>query len=187
MSAVDQETHRRRLQEETRAIDARLAAVVTALDERRRNAVPATGGWSVNQVLEHLCASHESYLVPMRTLIASPDAPRLDASRAAWKPTLLGGLLASSLRSTRKLPAPRKYQPGPEPRPRVIEEFLDRQREVAELLERAAPLDWRRIRLRSPVWSVVGLNLGDAFTVLVVHAARHFGQIERLAAVTRAA
>jgi hypothetical protein len=186
VSSINQDVHRRQLLAETQAIDARLAAIVTGLDAVRRDATPSAGGWSVNQVLEHLCVSHEGYLVPMRALIDAPDAPRADPARAEWKPTLLGGLLANSLRSTRRLPAPRKFQPGPEPRPRVMEAFLGDQREVAELLERAAGLDWRRIRMRSPVSSLVGMNLGDAFTVLVVHAARHLGQIERIAGLPSA-
>jgi hypothetical protein len=46
-------------------------------------------------------------------------------------------------------------------------------------------MDWRRVRMRSPVAPLLRMNLGDALTVLVVHAERHAGQIERVKAAVR--
>jgi hypothetical protein len=47
-------------------------------------------------------------------------------------------------------------------------------------VRRAATLDWRRTRTTSPISPLIRLNLGDCFTILVVHAQRHLGQIDRL-------
>ena len=47
-------------------------------------------------------------------------------------------------------------------------------------LRAAAGLDWRAVRLSSPVSRFIRLNLGDAFVILVVHAQRHLGQITRI-------
>ena len=76
------------------------------------------------------------------------------------------------------------YKPGPTARPRVLEEFLQRQEEVGRLIAEAGTMDWRRVRMRSQVLPIVRMNLGDALTVLVVHAERHAGQIERVKART---
>jgi hypothetical protein len=43
-------------------------------------------------------------------------------------------------------------------------------------------LDWKQNRVASPVTSLIGYNLGDAFSILVVHAERHLRQIGRVEA-----
>jgi hypothetical protein len=50
------------------------------------------------------------------------------------------------------------------------------------LIERARPLEWRRLRIASPLSRLIRLNLGDCFMVGVAHARRHLGQIERIRA-----
>lgn len=141
----------------------------------------APEAWGVGEVLEHLCISDDSYLEIIRRLVAAPDAPRA-GGEPRWRSTIGGGIMAWSLGSPRKLPAPKMFRPGPAPRPQVLDEFLRRKRELAALMRAAAPLDWRRIRTASPVTSLLRLNLGDAFRILVVHTTRHAGQIERIVA-----
>lgn len=178
--AVDQEAYRRSLARDAASSAARIRALDAELDGPALRWRPPDGGWSTGQVFEHLCVTDDSYLGRLAPLIRSGDAPR--STGRGWKPSLLGGLLVRSLRpaSTRRLPAPRIYRPAAEPRPGVIGEYLHRQEEVARLLEEAAALDWRRVRLASPVAALVRLNLGDAFTILVVHAQRHLEQVERV-------
>jgi hypothetical protein len=55
-------------------------------------------------------------------------------------------------------------------------------RELEVLLDRAEPLPWTRLRFGSPVNPLLRLNLGDGFLVMVAHAERHVGQIDRLVA-----
>jgi len=62
----------------------------------------------------------------------------------------------------------------------VLEEFLARQEDVGRLIAEAGTMDWRRVRMSSPVVPLLRMNLGDALTILVVHAERHAGQIERV-------
>ncbi len=135
-------------------------------------------------MLEHLIISADSYLGAIKALVKQNAGVTANGD-AAWKATLAGGLLVWSFRSPRKLPAPRSYKPGPSPRPRVLEEFLQRQEEVGRLITDSAALDWRRLRMRSPVAPILRMNLGDALTILVTHAERHAGQIERALAAVR--
>jgi uncharacterized damage-inducible protein DinB len=146
---------------------------------------PAAGGWSVAEVLEHLIVSADSYLAAVESLVK--QKARMTANGdVLWKPTLAGGLLVWSFRSPRKLPAPKSYKPGPSPRPRVLEEFLRRQEHVGRLVTESAGLDWRRVKMRSPVAPILRMNLGDALTILVTHAERHAGQIERVLGAVQA-
>lgn len=140
---------------------------------------PPTGGWGIAQVLEHLVLAADSYLDVMRPAITkAPKNP--SAAEAEWKPKLGGRLLVWSLRSPRKLPAPKVYQVGPMARANVFAEFLSWQSAIGDLFQATREVEWRRVSMLSPVSSLIRLNLGDAFGVLVSHTTRHLGQIERL-------
>jgi hypothetical protein len=178
---VLQNAHRTALLDANRAVIARIRAAVSDVEADAMTRRPADGGWSVAEVLEHLIVSADSYLTTIRALIQARSEAPIDAN-ATWKPTLGGGLLAWSLRSPRKLRAPRSYKPGPTPRPRVLEEFLQRQEDVGRFIIQAGQMDWRGVRMRSPVSPLLRMNLGDALTILVVHAERHAGQIDRVKA-----
>lgn len=148
-------------------------------DRRRRD-----GGWSAGQVLEHLVLTSESYLAVMRQLVESGRFAAAPAPQS-WRPRLGGRVLAWSLTSPRPLPAPRGFRPGPDPRPHVVEAFIGEMRELDALLARAAALPWNTIRFGSPVTALLRLNFGDGCLILVTHAERHFGQIDRVLAEAR--
>ncbi len=177
---VKQEDHLAQLLNSIDAINERATALATGLDDRQLSWRPPDGGWSIGQVFEHLVVTNDSYLDRIRPLVRRGDAPRTLPADAQWRPTFMGRMLVNSFRSRHKLPAPRMYRPPLQPRTNVVDEFLRRQHELAELLHEGAGLDWRRIRTRSPVTPLIRLNLGDCFTIVVVHAQRHLGQIERL-------
>jgi hypothetical protein len=168
------------LRAELVATDARLQALAGTLGDRALRWAPPAGGWSVGQVLEHLIVAADSYLEPMRRLIGQATSPPAPSGDPAWRPSLMGGLLAKSLRSPRKYPAPRAYVPTLVARPDALQEFRARLRDTALLLDRARPLEWNRIRLSSPISRLIRLNLGDCFTISVAHAHRHVGQIDRI-------
>jgi uncharacterized damage-inducible protein DinB len=178
---VFQSDHRARLLDANRAVIARIRDAVSAVPPADTHRKPPTGGWSIAEVLEHLVVSADSYLDTLRSVLARTDLRAADAS-TTWKPSVMGGLLTASLRSERKLPAPRLYKPGPEPREGVLAEFLERQEVVGRLLGEAGGVDWRRATFTSPVSRLMRMNLGDALSVLVVHAERHAAQIDRVRA-----
>lgn len=141
---------------------------------------PPDGGWSVGQVLEHLVTVADSYYRVMRPLVYAPDAPVAELGRNAWDPTWTGWLLVASLRSRRRMPAPRIWRVGPVARADVLQAFLERQQVLTQLLRAAAALDWKRVRFTSPASRFFRLNLGDGFSALVVHGQRHAQQMERV-------
>ena len=160
------------------ALDAR-AAELEQVDRAALDWQPPQGGWSAGQVLEHLCVANDSYLVELRKLLSrSTSAATRNVGDAMWRPSFAGRLLVRSMESPRKLPAPKAWRPAPAPRPNVIAEFLARQREIEALIERSMGNEWQRMRMASPVAAFIRMNVGDAFTVLVRHAERHFRQID---------
>ena len=162
----------------------RTAALARPLDPERLVRRPPNGGWSVGHVLEHLCVTSELYEPPMRALLRSarPDAA---APLRPWKPTLIGRFTVTLFERPTRLRAPKRMVPGPSPRGGVVEAFLAHQRTVVDLLDESSGFDWRRLRMSSPVVSLpLRFNLGDVFSILVVHAERHARQMERVVAET---
>ena len=182
---ISQAAHQASLLAANEAVIARIRGAVSGVAPDILRRAPPTGGWSIAEVLEHLIVSADSYLAAMRALVEQPGAARASGD-AMWKPTLAGGLLVASFRSPRKLPAPKSYKPGPTPRPRVLDEFVQRQEDVGRLITESAGLDWREAKMRSPVAPILRMNLGDALTILVTHAERHAGQIERVRSAVKA-
>ena len=177
---LNQEALRSRLSIEVDCASLDARQVAGDLDDAQLAWHPAAGGWSVGQTLEHLVLSHDSYLDRMRGLIYTRNAPHGENGQVEWEPTIFGWLLVASLRSKRRRAAPRIWTTGPEPRGGVLNAFLERQGTVMTFLKAAAALDWTRLRLRSPASRWIRINLGDAFTVLTVHAQRHIKQMERI-------
>ena len=186
-SVADGAARAERLAAELSAADARIARAAGGLGPLQLQWRPPEGGWGVGDVLEHLVASNEDYLVRLRALVAEGARAAVRAARPGggadgWRPSLIGGFLARSLRAPRRLPAPKIWRPSSAPRADALERFLAGEREIARLLRESLDLDWRRTRFASPVSRLVRLSLGDAFEVLAAHSARHAGQIERVRA-----
>lgn len=161
------------------AINTRARELTDGLSEHQLQQTPPDGGWSLAQIFEHLLVSHGLYLEKLRPLIAG--APRTPPRRP-WRPSWIGKLLIRAMEpSAKRRRTQRIFTPGA-PRPRVVHAFLEMQREFADLLEAAQGLDWNALRLTSPVSRLIPINLGDALTVLVMHAERHLQQAARVRA-----
>lgn len=144
--------------------------------------LPPGGGWSVGQVLEHLVTTDREYVAKLRPVIAAARARGRTGGAGAWRPSLLGGMLARAIdpASTKPVPSPKSFRPAGPHGGDVVARFRAARQEIAALMDEAAGLDLRRVRLGSPVSRLIRLNLGDAFLVLTLHAERHLGQIERV-------
>lgn len=177
---------------ETTAITNEAQRVAATVTPRQLDWSPGKKEWSVGQVFEHLCISHDSYLDAIEGAMSSTKVARLADMKveegatsppadARWSPRFAGGVLVRSLRSARKLAAPRAFRIG-KVRANVIGEFVARQARLLTLLDLAAPLHWVDVRFGSPVSAVIRLNLGDCFLVLAEHARRHMQQVARVMA-----
>jgi hypothetical protein len=171
------------LRTEAIATRERIAALVRPLDPAKVNEHPEPTGWSVGQVLEHLCLADELYDAPFNALLRRS---RQDAGAPAreWKPSFIGGLIAGALLRPRKMKGPKVFRPGPTPRNGVVETLLARELNFVQAMDDAASFDWRALRIGSPAlprWAPK-MNLGDGFRIHVVHVTRHSHQVERIVA-----
>src|SRR5438067_3350812 len=181
MQLLQRDLHQK-LRVEGAAARDRIAALVRPLDPAKLNEHPESKGWSVAQVLEHLCLADERYQAPLAALLrdSRPDA---SAPSREWKPSFIGNFIANSLENPKPIKrGPRAFRPGPTPRNGVVEAFLTNEKKFAEAMDDAVSYDWRALRIRSPAlpfWAPK-MNVGDGFRIHVVHVTRHSRQIERL-------
>lgn len=159
------------------AVDQRVLALVRPLDARQRALPGPNGGWSIDQILEHLCLAGGDYLESMRRAIEKPTPHLIDGQ---WRPTVAGRILVWSMQSTWRLPAPRSIVPAVTPRARVLDAFLAVNADLRTLLDGARGREWRLVTMSSPYARFARLNLGDAALVLARHAERHAQQMARV-------
>ena len=74
----------------------RIMAMVRPIDSARLNEHPEPNGWSVGQVLEHLCKSNDLYEKPVLQLLSRTPQDAGAATRE-WKSSFVGGMIAKSL------------------------------------------------------------------------------------------
>ena len=167
-----------RLLPELDRIEPRTRVAVSGLPESKFRELPPEGGWSIAQVFEHLCLANLSYLDgPLPAAIAK--SRERGPSEKPWRPSLIGGWLASSLaEGARSAPTPTIWRVHGEPRPNVVDAFLRTVERIRAGILEADGHDLG-VGLASPVSPLIRMNLGDAFRVLVVHGHRHLGQVER--------
>lgn len=161
------------------AVTPRTRTALEGLPPAQFTAAPAAGGWSIAQIFEHLCLNSDLYLD--RTLpegIARAKASRHGARD--WRPSWIGGFLIRAMleTSTRKVPAPARFQVGPSVRPNVVEDFLAG---IARLETSLRALEGADLRtgIASPISPLLRMNVGDACMLLTEHAHRHLAQVER--------
>lgn len=178
---MNQEGHRRRLMIELDTVTREALSLVQGLTPEQLSSVPPAG-WSLGQILEHLIIAADQYFARMRGRIYAPNAAHapMDVD-VEWEPSLMGWLLVQRLRAPRRLAVSRIFEPPSVPREDVVEAFANCQRRLGQLILASSALYWNRVYTRSPVTPLLRFNIGDAFSILLVHEQRHVQQMARLA------
>lgn len=156
--------------------------VFGSLSPSQLNWKPSPERWSVAQCFDHLITTNRGYLPIVDDVLQGRK------KSSVWQklpvlPGFWGKILIKSLdpASTRKIRAPRKFEPAQSDVPgTIIEDFVAQQNQVIEKMRATANLDLERIVITSPAASVVTYSLMDAYRIIVVHERRHFQQAQRV-------
>ena len=170
---------------ELRGIRADAAAVTEGLTPAQLAWSPGPGRWSIAEVVAHLNLAGRVYLDAIAHAAAGARTRGL-ADRGDYRPSLAGRAMAWALRPDQRIrmKAPAIFR-RPEGTaaidgPRELATWRALHVEMEERLREAAGLDLRRARFVSPASGLVRMNLGDAFSVLLVHERRHLGQMRNV-------
>jgi len=156
-------------------------ATFGGLTPSQLNWKPSAERWSVAQCFDHLLTTNEGYIPVVESVLAG-------RKRTLWEsvpgvPGLMGKLLIKFLdpASTRKLKAPKKFQPAQsDVSASVLDDFVDQQSRIVEKMKATKHLDLERVVITSPAASAITYSLMDAYRIIVVHEQRHFQQAKRV-------
>ncbi len=161
-----------------RALQDDARELVSPLDTAQLNWAPAPEKWSVAECLDHLDVTARSYIGAI--------APAIEEGHAAGK---LGGGAKYGfferwfIRSLEPPPkrgfrAPGKVAPRASTydKDEVLERFVAGHEEIVGLLARADGLDLGKVKITSPLLSLLRFRLGAAFAILIAHGRRHLWQ-----------
>jgi len=151
------------------------------LSPAQLNWKPSADRWSVAQCFDHLLTSNKGYFPVIEDAFAGKK--RTFWERVPGLPGLAGKLLIKAMEptSTRKVKAPKKFQPSQSDiSASVIDNFAEQQGKLVEKMKASEHLDLERIVITSPVSAAVTYSLMDAYRLIVVHEQRHFQQAKRV-------
>ncbi len=170
------------LQQDLRNISENSRNEFGKLSRDQVNWKPAVDRWSVAQCFEHLINSNAGYLQVFDSIAAGTFKPTL-IQKLPGVPRMWGQLLIKSLdpKTTRKLKAPRKFQPASSDlKESIIDDFVINQNRVLDSMEKLKGFEIDQIIITSPVASVVTYSVLDTFRIIAVHEQRHFQQAQRV-------
>lgn len=152
------------------------------LNEQQKNWRKDNDSWSLNEIFAHL-NEFSSYYHPAfaskinRTRFKEPKDIFISSplGRSAWKSMKLGN--AQNIK--RKFKSPRAYNPlnntdlvtGTD-----IETFQNGQLELLTIIDKAATVNMRKVKIPISISKIVRLKLGDALLYVVYHNERHIQQ-----------
>lgn len=159
----------------------RAKELIHHLDEEAFLVRPHETAWSVGECLEHLNQTAGLYLAQIREVVAgAPKVAPNSTTHVGFG--FLGGrilkFIEPPVRGRRRAPA--NVHPVDVPaRAECLARFEAYQDEFQDMIREADGLDWRKIRVPSPVASWLHMNLAAAFAFVVAHERRHLWQIEQ--------
>jgi hypothetical protein len=154
----------------------------SGLSEQQLNWKPAPDSWSVAQCLDHLITTNTAYYNAFESLVPTAGKSGIGEERP-YRASLLGRLMIWTLQPGRKIKmrAPSASVPSQSTLPRtIVDDFIASNRQLMDYMRRSRGLDISSIPVTSPLSSLVRLNLGDAYGIIVTHTQRHLLQAKRV-------
>jgi hypothetical protein len=171
-------SYRLRLQQISSIVETDLSK----LTEEQLNWKPSAKSWSVAQCLQHLMLASQGYIAGMDKAINGYKAE--GNSFKPYSATLSGKIMFFFVDPSIKIwvPAPPGFQPKQDEKypAAVINSYKQLVKDISDRLELAKESDWNRMKVASPLVSLMIFNMGDTFEILTLHALRHLKQAQKV-------
>lgn len=152
------------------------------LNDQQKNWRKDRESWSINDVFAHLNEYARYYHPTFSSRIEKTrhNEPRdifisSPLGRSAWKSMKLGN--AKNIK--RKFKAPKNYNPTNNESlvsGKDIERFVEGQEELLTIIDNAAKVNLRKVKVPISISKIVRLRLGDALLFVIYHNERHMQQ-----------
>jgi uncharacterized damage-inducible protein DinB len=153
-----------------------------ALSEWQLLQQPASGGWSVAQVMEHLNVYSRHYL-PLIEQAIKEEEGNGGTYRSGWLGEYFTKLMQPLPDGTlsKKMQSPANAQPVQALNAIAVKTaFRLHQDTLIALLQKAHLANWQKQRIPTSLSSWITLRLGDTLRFFVAHEYRHLLQMERI-------
>lgn len=146
---------------------------------------PGSKKWSIAECVEHLNVSLKLYEKTMDRAIRRAREEGLTGDGPWTRWTVPGKLLLRALDPAAKksLPAPPSFKPrspGKLEFAEVCARFRKHMERLRKLARHADGLDLDKVRIATPLGSLIRMTAAEAFEIQVLHIPRHLGQAERV-------
>lgn len=159
----------------------RNATALQAMNTASLSKPPATGKWSVVQVLYHLNSYNRYYLPHIEQVIKNGSNTPYSAT---FKAGVIGNYFTNAMLPGNDgavknvMKAPKDHTPTATYADiAAINEFIEGQQKLMALLKEAREVNMTRLRVPISISTLIKIRLGDTFRFLVAHQQRHFVQI----------
>jgi DinB superfamily len=156
--------------------------LAAGLTEAQFNWRPAPDQWSIEECLSHLTMVGQAELLAIEAAIDSAKARGITGSGAFEYPIWERFILRETEPPVRHaMPAPKRFVPlHGQPVTGVLPTFLHVQRNFGIQIARADGLDLRRVKVPTPIVSLLKLSLGSTLAQAAAHERRHIAQARRV-------
>lgn len=137
------------------------------------------GKWSIVNVFEHLQLASEDYLRQLKEGITRSSVNKTQKVEF----TITGKIFLQFVNNkiTFKVPAPGLFMPASAAEANyIIRQFEKFQEELLRTSSQISQHDFNKIKVRSPLSSLLRFKGGEALHIIATHQERHQQQIERI-------
>jgi hypothetical protein len=156
--------------------------LAAGLTEAQFNWRPSPDQWSIEECLSHLTMVGQAELLSIEAAIDLAKARGMTGSGAFEYPIWERFILRETEPPVRHaMPAPKRFIPlHGQPITGILPTFLHVQRNFGIQIERADGLDLRRVKVPTPIMSLLKLSLGSSLAQAAAHERRHIAQARRV-------
>ncbi len=170
----------RRLLAELGAADERATALAGTVTRDQLNWTPQPGVWSIGQCLEHLALGNELYVTPISGSLTGRRRGVVQEITPGWISRWFIHKYIEPSATTGRARAPKKIEPAAEIELSILDRFLRSNRQIRQVIDRAADYDVNRLRFRNPFVPVIRFTVGTGLHILPAHQRHHLLQAERI-------
>ncbi len=177
----------RDLKAELEVVSKEAQAVAEGIDPTRMTKRPASGGWSVAEILQHLILTADAMLPLIEGALAQLEREGRKSTAEAGL-GVMGWLLVKALEPPPRMKSKtsKPFEPVAVGDPQTLaSRLLETNAGLAAAIDRATGLATNTVKIASPFNASVRYNVYAALRITLVHARRHLWQAREARAATK--
>lgn len=163
-------------------IDQQVTSILSRYSAAQLTWKPAPQEWSIAECFDHLIVFDNQYYPKIQQTIKQTHQKNLHESRP-FQPTWIGKMFINTQKpnSGWKTKTFKIFEPVHSSDATTGRQFLEQQQTLIDLIRQADGYDLNKLKLTSPITSLLKFSIGEALWMLVVHQQLHLQQANAVA------